>query len=513
MSELHWPWMESAVLIPLVGAIAVLWCRDPIHGRWWTSLISGITLLVATGSWIDYAAQDAEQVHDLWDLTGGVLGERFFELDDLSAPLLPMSALLYFLTAFATLRTKIRRFSYSGMLLSESILLTLLSCQEAWGLVALLSLSVLPPLWELRSRHRGIRVYSLHMTLFVMSLVGGWLWMRIGPVDKPPQGAVLLLTASVLLRSGIAPFHCWMTDLFENATLGTALLFMAPMPGAYAAIRLVFPVASDSVLHMLAMAPLATSVYAAGMALVQQEARRFFCYLFLSQSSLVLLGLQIATDISVTGALCVWLSVGLSLTGFGLTLRSLESRLGRLSLKEHRGLAEHTPMLAAFFLVTGLASVGFPGTLGFVAVELLVDGAVQMHPFIGAAVVLVAALNGIAVLQVYFRLFAGRRHVTSIPLHCRFSERFAVLVLTALIVGGGLFPQSGVASRYHVAWQINHARPLTTHDDPIEDWTRPGGVRDSSDARSPYMGTPLEHSRPREGVEVDPVGSTPLNSR
>ena len=38
---------------------------------------------------------------------------------------------------------------------------------------------------------------------------------------------------------------------------------------------------------------LVTAVYAAGMAVVQREARRFFAYLFLSHASLVLVGLEL----------------------------------------------------------------------------------------------------------------------------------------------------------------------------------------------------------------------------
>src|SRR5690606_21393752 len=173
----------------------------------------------------------------------------------------------------------------------------------------------------------------------------------------------------VLLRSGIVPVHCWMTDLFEKAGFGTALLFVTPMVGAYAAVRLVLPIAPDWALRGLALISLFTAVYAAGMALVQREARRFFCYLFLSHSSLVLVGLETASPVGLTGALCVWLSVGLALSGFGLVLRSMEARTGRLSLADHHGMHEHTPMLAAFFLLTGLASVGFPGTFGFVGTE------------------------------------------------------------------------------------------------------------------------------------------------
>jgi len=106
------------------------------------------------------------------------------------------------------------------------------------------------------------------------------------------------------------------------------------------------------------------------------------------------------------------------------------------------------------FVLTGLASVGFPGTLGFVATELLVDGAVKASPYVGLAVVLAAALNGIAIVRVYFLLFTGARPASSVSLNIGPRERFAVLTLTVLILGGGLFPQLGLSSRHRAAEEI-----------------------------------------------------------
>jgi NADH-quinone oxidoreductase subunit M len=249
-----------------------------------------------------------------------------------------------------------------------------------------------------------------------------------------------------------------MRDLFDHATFGTALLFVTPMIGTYAAMRLVFPIAPDWVLKGIASMSLATALYAAGMALVQRDARRLFCYLFLSHSSLVFVGLEMATAIGVTAALCTWISIGLSMAGFGLTLRAIEARTGRLSLDQFHGLAPHTPRLAALFLITGLASIGFPGTVGFVGADLLVESAVQLNPAVGIIVVVAAALNGLAVLHIYFRVFTGTRHSASIDLHSRVPERAAVLILSALILGGGLYPQPGVASRYAVARELVEQR-------------------------------------------------------
>jgi NADH-quinone oxidoreductase subunit M len=127
-------------------------------------------------------------------------------------------------------------------------------------------------------------------------------------------------------------------------------------------------------------------------------------------------------------------------------------------MNEYHGLYEHIPMLASLFLMTGLASVGFPLTFGFVGVELLVDGAVQEYPVIGILVVVAAALNGIAVVQAYFHVFTGKRRTASFPFRARRSERFAVLALTALILGGGLWPQPGVSSRYRAAMEVIQSR-------------------------------------------------------
>ncbi|GIX00750.1 MAG: hypothetical protein KatS3mg111_4082 [Pirellulaceae bacterium] len=203
------------------------------------------------------------------------------------------------------------------------------------------------------------------------------------------------------------------------------------------------------------------------MALVQRESRRFFCYLFLSNASLVLVGLEMGTAVGLTGALCVWLSVGLALTGFGVTLRSVEARIGRFSLNKYHGLYEQMPMLAGFFLLTGLASIGFPATIGFVGMELLVEGVVEVYPLIGMAVVVSAALNGIAIMYAYFRVFTGRRHVAPVSLRIRPTERVAVLLLSFLILGGGIVPQPGVSSRYHAATAISKRRANIAHP-PME---------------------------------------------
>ena len=168
--------------------------------------------------------------------------------------------------------------------------------------------------------------------------------------------------------------------------------------------------------------------------------------------------LEAGTPKSLIGALCVWMAVSVSLGGFGLTLRALESRRGRLSLKEFQGLYNHTPALAVLFLITGLASVGFPGTFGFIGTEMLVDGAIDAFPLVGIAVIFASALNGISVVHAYFRLFTGTTHTSLVSLGIVRRERFAVITMLALIFIGGLIPQYNVVSRQRAADRLLRQR-------------------------------------------------------
>ncbi len=460
MNFLQLPWLELAIGVVFIGAPVVSRFRDSDRAYRWGLVFTGITFACTFLAWLAFYLGVPEELTSRHGVQPWLFGRPLLALDDLSAPLVPVIALLHLLTAAATSRTHIRRFSVSWSLASEVIRLTIFSTRDPIVLVALMSISTLPPYFELRNRGRPTRLYILHMGLFVVLLVGGWATVVLAstPGAPPPGWATLPLAVAILLRCGTVPAHCWLTDWFEHSSIGIAMLFVAPLSGVYAAVRLVLPVAPDWVLQFIGLLSLFTAVYAAGMATVQRDARRFFAYLFLSNSSLVLVGLELHTELSLCASLCLWFSAMLSVGGFGLTLRALEARFGRLSLTDYRGLYEHTPSLAVFFLLTGLASVGFPGTIGFISMELLVDSAVEANLYVGVGVLAASAFNGIAVLRAYFLLFTGTRHASTVLTRIAPRERLAVLTLSALILGGGLFPQPGVTTRVRAAEEILRLR-------------------------------------------------------
>jgi NADH-quinone oxidoreductase subunit M len=160
----------------------------------------------------------------------------------------------------------------------------------------------------------------------------------------------------------------------------------------------------------------------------------------------------------LAGGLALWISTGLSLTGFTLAIAALEARRGELSLKRYSGGYERTPFVAVSFLLLGLASVGFPGTLGFVGEEALAHGAFAETPFRGTLVLVASALNGITVMRCYFGLFCGARTESPLAQSVRLRERVSFVVLVLILLLGGLFPGPFFRSRQRSADAIFDTR-------------------------------------------------------
>jgi NADH-quinone oxidoreductase subunit M len=450
MNDLDLISIDAAILLPLIAAPLVWRIRSADRARTWSLAIAAFTLLLVLAGWAAFAFTPGDAA-----LPAGVGPSRYLHVDSLNAPLLALVAAVHLLAIATTVKGKLVRFSFGRTLMIEAVTLATFASQSNWLLIALLAVGSVAPWRELRVRHRSSRVFAVYMFVSVALLTVGQLLVDSeGGGEHVSIAAVLLLMGGIFIRTGLVPFHSWIPDLFENAGFGTALTFTTPLTGVLAASRLLLPIAPPWAIQVISIMALASAIYASGMALVQQEVRRYFSYFLLSYSAIVLVGLTMDRLTGLAGGLSVWLSAGLAIAGMGTVLRAVEARLGHLSLSRFHGLYEQMPLLAAFFLLCGLAVVGFPGTFGFIGNEMLFEGALATGIHVGLALVLATALNGISLLAVYFRIFTGGQHKSTVSIARRPAERFAVLCLTFIILAGGLFPQPIIASRYRAAKQL-----------------------------------------------------------
>lgn len=455
MPELHGPWLEIAIFLPIIAMILV-GLVPSARWRWKiSSLVAGIVFAITLIDWLDFLSLRTFEAHDPFSLSQSLFGREFIVVDEFNAPLLALSSWLYFAVILLTPSSKRERFPFGLTLVSMTLLLALMSTRAPIGVMILLAALNLLPLIELKQRRQAWQMFAAYQGLAILLMVVGWWLVDVERLTSAQSvtGSVLL-AIGLLIRCGCAPFHSWLIDLLDRASLGTSLLFITPMVGAYGVARLLLPISTPAVLQAITIASLLTAIYASGLMLVQTCTRRFYGYLFLANSSLLLVGLESLTAVGLTASLSLWLSINISLMSLGLVVRALEGRVGRLDLTRFHGLFRQMPLMAAFFLVAMLASIGFPGTIGFVGTELLVDYATHSRALYGIVVLAAMALNGIAAMRVYFKLFTGTMAPASISMQPRPVEQIVIWVMIALMIGGGLYPQPGVSTRYHAATEL-----------------------------------------------------------
>ena len=399
-------------------------------------------------------------LHVEWPITHALLGRTVLRVSELTAPLLPLPATLWLVSVGVTPRSRL-----DGPGLRRTALATLsTTCAfltESPALLVLLwSTSTILFLRALRAHQGAHRVASVYLWLSAALMFMGVTVAALAPKTVLGDVGLWLIIVAVLVRKGIIPFHAWIPEAFDSGRIGPIVRFSAPQLGSYFAIVLVVPHASAGMLRTLAILSLVTAVYGAALALVQRDARRACGYLFISQSALVLAGLDCTSPQALAGSLVIWISSALAFTGVTRTILALEVRRGRLDLTKHHGGYEQVPPLAVSFLVLGLACTGFPGTLGFIGQEMLIEGAVREFPTLGFFVVIASALTGLAVMRMYFSLFCGARAL-SLPQALRRREVLALGAVTVLLLGTGILPRTIVASRMHASRAILDLREQT----------------------------------------------------
>lgn len=280
--------------------------------------------------------------------------------------------------------------------------------------------------------------------LSTLALIAGLL------ASSRPGVSFFLLALAALVRKGGLPFHYWVTGAFERGSLSYLNLLLNGHLGAYLVVRVAATTAvrSDaSVLALFGTLAAVTAVATALAALVRTSTRRTLGLLCVSQAAFIMAGLATLTEEGIMGALLHWWTVALATTGALVVYRAIEVRTSAANdAGDMLGLGAHAPRLGVFFFMSMLALVGLPGTLGFVAEDLLFQGSLTSHPLLGLCLPVATALNGISAFRVATRLFMGRRAADTPPVpDATARERWALTLPLLFLVAGGLVPRVLVA--------------------------------------------------------------------
>jgi NADH-quinone oxidoreductase subunit M len=236
-------------------------------------------------------------------------------------------------------------------------------------------------------------------------------FLQLLTIPIPVEKQVLifwLIFMGLAFKAPMFPFHTWLPDALLEGPIGMAVFLAGIKLGTYGFIRFSLPLLPDAsksqgvASTMMTLALLAI-IYGAIVALVQPDFRRLLAFSSISHLGFVVAGLFALNFQGLQGSLLTMINLGFSTAGLFFLAGFLYQRRHSTQLAAFGGLAKKVPLLATYLLIVGLASIGLPGTNGFVGEFLILLGAFQAHWLYG-----VVAVTGVVFGAAYFLWYYER---------------------------------------------------------------------------------------------------------
>jgi NADH-quinone oxidoreductase subunit M len=185
-------------------------------------------------------------------------------------------------------------------------------------------------------------------------------------------------------------------------------------------------------------------VYTSLVALVQRDMKKLIAYSSVAHMAFVTFGLFAMNRQGIEGAIIVMLSHGLVSGALFLVVGVIYDRLHTREIAVYGGLANNMPGYALLFMLFTMASVGLPGTSGFVGEFLGLVG--TYHASSWAAIVATTGiiLGACYMLWLYWRICFGEARTAEAAAMADLSARewWLLAPIALAVLWMGIYPES-----------------------------------------------------------------------
>ena len=409
--------LHALIWLPLVGMGHVLWASEDrakdVAFRW-----SLAVFVLSVGLWWAYDPSQGAGYQlassSPWITAWGV--SYALGLDGISLFMVLLSTFttpLAILGSFKYIQERAKAF-YALMLLLEVGVVGVFLATDLFLFYVFFELTLVPMYFIIGIWGGERRVYAA--VKFFLYTAFGSLLMLVGILYIYFRGKALLGVASfafadlMLIRLTLVeqmwlfgafalafaikvplfPFHTWLPDAHVEApTPGSVVLAAVLLKmGTYGFVRFLLPFFPAAAGHPTVVAVMLTLgvvgiVYAAWVAAVQPDAKKLVAYTSVAHMGFVVIGIFALNVNGLQGGMLVMISHGISTGALFLMLGMLYERRHTRAISDFGGLGRVAPWLATAFVITALASIGLPGTSGFVGEFLALIGTFEDHPGFG----------------------------------------------------------------------------------------------------------------------------------
>lgn len=341
----------------------------------------------------------------------------------------------------------------SGVLIYEAVLIAAFASQHLFMFWCLLLLELLPlhmvsGLWKTKN-HSATKLLIRYWALMLVLILSAMIVLTYYGENSASLGFILLFFG-LAVRLPAFPFHGWLPVMVSQGNTFAAFSLIAGLKiGIYGLYRFVLPLLADipeSWGGFVLSLALFGIYYGALLALMQINLQRLLAFAVVSHNGVLLIGLINSNDQTLSGSLLLSIAFGLASIGMILSTGFIRSKTGTTFIPRLGNLFENNTFSAILFLLAALSTMAIPGTPGYNAAHLLLEGLIEASGWKSAIAILIGNVLAAAFLlrafqQVY--IASPRRailHKLHNKKHILQGETLICCVLCALILLAGFYP-------------------------------------------------------------------------
>ena len=509
MSQLPFDPLLLAIVSPLAVALAIALGLQKRYSVKLAYVGFGLPALLALHAWYHFPPQMGADYAFATSYSTGLdslgIGLKLV-LNGISMPLFVLAGLVGLAAGLYAIQSGAERLKIYLMLLlvMQGWLMGVFASIDVFFFYFFHELALIPTfimvgVWGGRDRNYAAMKMTIYLTLGAMlSLIGliaiyvksgansfDLITLRHALADQPLTGSLqkycfgLLMFGFGILVS-IWPLHTWAPLGYGAAPSSAAMLHAGVLKkfGLYGLIQIALPLLPFGASHWattLAILAAFGNVLVVGLiTMAQRDLKQMVGYSSVMHMGYAFLGIACLTSMGAGGVVILMVAHCLSVALLFLLSTSIYHRTHTFDMQEMGGLAQKTPVLAAFFVTATMASIGLPGFANFWG-ELTIFVALwnfsHLYTAIAVAGIIISAIYGLrAVARVFFgspteslaKVIADHP-----PVDLRWGEKIPAIILLAALLFIGFWPKSitePVNDALHPAWPAAGALPASITD-------------------------------------------------
>jgi len=469
-----WPILSLMIFIPLFGAFFISLIdgdertvnKNTKMVAMWTSIV---VFILSIFVWINFPISSGFHFVEEVSLFSSLGISYRLGIDGISMLFVVLSAFLVpicILASWKSIKFRVKEYMILFLLLESLMIGTF--CALDLLLFYIFFEALLIPMFLIIGIWGGPRRVYAAFKFFLYTLAGSVLFLiaiivmgySSGTFDIrellehnfPYQLQLLLwpaLFASFAVKTPMWPFHTWLPDAHVEApTAGSVILAGVLLKvGGYGFIRFSIPMlpnASDYYAPLVFVLGVIAIIYASLVALMQKDMKKLIAYSSVAHMGYVTIGLFTFKEEGIDGAIIQMLSHGLVSAALFLCIGVLYDRMHTRMIADYGGVVKMMPKFALVFMVFMLASIGLPGTSGFVGELLVLIAAYKVSGYLAFSIGLVMILGAAYMLWLYKRVIFGDADNKNVQSLTDIDKR-EYIIFIPIIIGIfwlGIYPES-----------------------------------------------------------------------